>query len=109
VRSGCCWRSGFFVVLSFVVGDYVAPTSRRLAQLLKGRYQNGITVGQTGGLVEGKKSDSSYIVNVKSLTPTTPCRAFKFSVQRQGLIASTTQAPHWQLHGGNTSSFNSPH
>jgi lipopolysaccharide export LptBFGC system permease protein LptF len=96
-----------FVVLSFVVGDYVAPTSERLAQLLKGRYQNSITVGQTGGLVEGKKSDSSYrqceIVNANN------------AMQGVQIFSSTPRGSSLRpLHTGSfspvaTPSFNSPH
>ena len=84
----------FFVVLSFVVGDYVAPASERLAQLLKGQYQDKITVGKTGAWLKEKKADSSYIVNVKELTPTNAMRGVQiFEFNAKGLIAATTQAP----------------
>ena len=55
----------FFVILSFAVGDYLAPLSERGAQLLKARYQNKITVGQTGAWLKEKQADKSYVVNVK--------------------------------------------
>lgn len=84
----------FFVVLSFVVGDYVAPASERLAQLLKGQYQDKITVGKTGAWLKEKKADSSYIVNVKELTPTNAMRGIQiFEFNAKGLITATTQAP----------------
>ncbi len=84
----------FFVALSFAVGDYVAPASERLAQLLKGRYQDKITVGQTGAWLKEKKANSSYIVNVKELTPTNGMRGIQiFEFDAKGLIMSTTQAP----------------
>lgn len=84
----------FFVVLSFVVGDYVAPASERLAQLLKGRYQDRITVGQTGAWLKEKKLDGSHIVNVKELTPSNAMRGIQiFEFNAQGLITSMTQAP----------------
>ena len=84
----------FFVVLSFVVGDYVAPASERLAQLLKGQYQDKITVGKTGAWLKEKKADSSYIVNVKELTPTNAMRGVQiFEFNAKGLITATTQAP----------------
>ena len=83
----------FFVVLSFVVGDYVAPASERLAQLLKGQYQDKITVGKTGAWLKEKKADSSYIVNVKELTPTNAMRGVQiFEFNAKGLITATTQA-----------------
>jgi lipopolysaccharide export system permease protein len=84
----------FFVALSFAVGDYVAPASERLAQLLKGRYQDKITVGQTGAWLKEKKANSSYIVNVKELLPTNGMRGVQiFEFNAKGLITSTTQAP----------------
>ena len=92
----------FFVALSFVVGDYVAPASERLAQLLKGRYQDRITVGQTGAWLKEKQGNASYVVNVKALTPDNAMqgvRIFEFNVK--GLITSTTQAPLATFAGGN--------
>ena len=37
-----------FVVLTFAIGDYLAPIADRSAQLLKARFQGQITTGQTG-------------------------------------------------------------
>jgi lipopolysaccharide export system permease protein len=93
----------FFVVLSFIVGDYVAPASERLAQLLKGRYQDRITVGQTGAWLKEKQGNTSYVVNVKALTPDNAMQGVRiFEFNAKGLIASTTQAPLATFAGGNT-------
>lgn len=93
----------FFVVLSFVVGDYVAPASERLAQLLKGRYQDRITVGQTGAWLKEKQSNTSYVVNVKALTPDNAMQGVQiFEFNAKGLITSTTQAPLATFGSGNT-------
>ena len=84
----------FFVALTFAVGDYVAPASERLAQLLKGQYQTKITVGRTGAWLKEKRADSSYIVNVRELTPDSAMRGIQiFEFNAKGLITSTTQAP----------------
>ena len=92
----------FFVMLSFVVGDYVAPASERLAQLLKGRYQDRITVGQTGAWLKEKQSTASYVVNVKALTPDNAMQGVQiFEFNAKGLITSTTQAPFATFAGGN--------
>ena len=37
-----------FVLLTFAIGDYLAPWADRTAQLLKARFEGAITVGQTG-------------------------------------------------------------
>ena len=84
----------FFVVFSFFVGDYVAPASERAAQLLKARYQNKITVGQTGAWLKEKQSYNSFVVNVKELSPNNDMRGVQiFEFNSKGLIVSTTQAP----------------
>ena len=69
--SSCCWGwVRFFVLLSFAVGDYLAPASDRAAQLLKARYQNKITVGQTGAWLKEKQTvQQLHVVNVKALVP----------------------------------------
>ena len=83
----------FFVVLSFVIGDYVAPASERTAQLLKGKYQSQITVGQTGAWLKEKQGDKNYVVNVKALTPKSEMQGVQiFEFDKDGLIVSTTQA-----------------
>ncbi|WP_310626026.1 LPS export ABC transporter permease LptG [Limnohabitans sp.] len=58
-----------FVVLTFAVGDYLSPFCDRYAQLLKSRYLDQITVGQTGAWLRERQADRSYAVNVSTLTP----------------------------------------
>jgi lipopolysaccharide export system permease protein len=58
-----------FVVLTFVVGDYLAPMAGRYGQLLKSRYTQSITVGQTGAWLRERQADRHYAVNVSNLTP----------------------------------------
>ena len=84
----------FFVVLSFVVGDYIAPVSERAAQLLKARYQNKITVGQTGAWLKEKQASNNFIVNVKELSPDNEMRGVQiYEFNSKGLVVSTTEAP----------------
>ena len=84
----------FFVVLSFVVGDYIAPVSERAAQLLKARYQNKITVGQTGAWLKEKQDLNNFVVNVKELSPDNEMRGVQiYEFNSKGLIVSTTEAP----------------
>ena len=84
----------FFVALSFAVGDYIAPASERAAQLLKARYQNRITVGRTGAWLKEKQASSSFVVNVKELSPDNEMRGVKiYEFNDKGLILSTTEAP----------------
>ena len=85
-----------FVVLTFAVGDYLAPAADRTAQLLKARYQGGLSlVGKTGAWLKEKQGDMSYAVNVGvASTATARCRrCASSSSTRDGFIASQTAAP----------------
>ena len=104
----------FFVALSFVVGDYVAPASDRTAQLLKARYQNKITVGQTGAWLKEKQAGNSFVVNVKELSPDNEMHGVQiYEFSAKGLILSTTEAPvavfapdaAWQLRSATRAEF----
>ncbi|MGH8803211.1 MAG: LPS export ABC transporter permease LptG [Polaromonas sp.] len=106
-----------FVMLSFAVGDYVAPASGRAAQLLKARYQNKITIGQTGAWLKEKQAYNTYVVNVKALSPDNEMQGVQiFEFDNKGLIVSTTQAPlatfaaddAWQLQQAARAEFEVP-
>ncbi|MFP5443133.1 MAG: LptF/LptG family permease, partial [Betaproteobacteria bacterium] len=60
---------GFFVLLTFAVGDYIAPLTDRAAQLVKVRYLGRLTTGATGAWLKERQDDHSYAVNVRALTP----------------------------------------
>ena len=83
----------FFVVFSFVIGDYLAPLSERTAQLLKAKYQGTITVGQTGAWLKEKQAYNTYVVNVKTLSPNNEMRGIQiFEFDNKGLVVSSMQA-----------------
>ena len=105
----------FFVVVSFAVGDYIAPASERAAQLLKARYQGNITVGQTGAWLKEKQADNTYVANVKTLSSRSEMQSIKiFEFNDKGLLVSSTQAvsasfgqdDSWLLKGVTRSEFN---
>lgn len=107
----------FFVVISFAVGDYVAPASERAAQLLKARYQGNITVGQTGAWLKEKQAYNTYVANVKTLSSNSEMQGVRiFEFNNKGLLVSTTQAASasfgqddsWLLKKVTRSEFNLP-
>jgi len=58
-----------FVVLTFAIGDYIAPASDRTAQLLKARFQNVYSfVGNTGAWLKERQGENSYAVNVATMS-----------------------------------------
>ena len=84
----------FFVFLSFVVGDYVAPVSERAAQLLKARYQGAITLGQTGAWLKEKQAYNTYVANVRTLSTRNEMLGVQvMEFDNKGGIVSTTRAP----------------
>jgi lipopolysaccharide export system permease protein len=59
-----------FGVLTYVVGDYVAPFSERQASLLQAHYKGGVKLGRSGAWLKDHAStlegERSYSVNVGS-------------------------------------------
>lgn len=104
----------FFVVLCFAVGDYLAPTADRAAQLLKARYQGRITIGQTGAWLKEKQAYNSYVVNVRALSSDNAMQGVRvFEFDNKGLLTSITQSPlakfgkddSWEMQGGSRTDF----
>ncbi|MES2978851.1 MAG: LPS export ABC transporter permease LptG [Pseudomonadota bacterium] len=90
-----------FVVLSFVVGDYLAPAADRASQLLKARYQGRITIGQTGAWLKEKQGSRSYVVNVRALTADNAMQGVRiFEFDSKGLVVATTEAAEARFTGG---------
>ena len=108
---------GIFVILSFVIGDYLAPLSERTAQLLKSRYQGVITVGQTGAWLKEKQAYNTVIANVRTLSPDNEMLGLQiFEFNSKGLVVSKILAASasfalddsWQLYNVTRTEFNLP-
>jgi len=56
-----------FMLVTFVLGDYVSPLAEKNAQLLKARYLGNISTGQTGAWLKERQEDAHRIVNVRAL------------------------------------------
>jgi len=83
-----------FTVLTFAVGDYVAPLSDRTAQLLKAQFNGGVSIGSTGAWLKEKQRYLSYNVNVYGLTPDGQMdRVRIFEADSRGFLVSLSQAP----------------
>lgn len=103
-----------FVVLTFAMGDYVAPASDRAAQFVKARYQGRLTTGATGAWLKERQNERSFSVNVRAIGHEggmMDVRIFEFD--SQGQWVSRTQAPTaqfgpdnaWILHQAQRSTF----
>jgi lipopolysaccharide export system permease protein len=88
-----------YVLLTFAVGDYLAPVAERSAQLLKARYHGRITVGHTGAWLKERQADSQYAVNVAALESDGSMRGVRiFEFDNQGYLKSVLQAQS-AIHG----------
>jgi lipopolysaccharide export system permease protein len=91
-----------FVVLTFVVGDYLAPWSDRAAQLLKARYGGNITIGQTGAWLKEKQNYGQFAVNVSSIAPDGQMMGLRiFEFDNLGRLVSVTRAESARFGNGN--------
>ncbi len=87
-----------FVVLTFAVGDYLSPLCDRYGQLLKSRYMGQIKVGSTGAWLRERQGDSSYAVNVTTLTPEgNPSGIRIFEFDKDGRWVALIKAGEGQL------------
>lgn len=82
-----------FVVLTFAVGDYIAPAAERLAQTVKAAQLGKLSSGATGAWLKERQGDHSFAVNVNALSndgELLGVRIFEFDAQ--GHMASQTRA-----------------
>ena len=84
---------GFFVLITFVIGDYLAPLADKTAQMVKAVGGKQITVGKTGAWIKDKQAYSNFSVNVGALVNNSAMRDVRiFELDNQGRIVSITQA-----------------
>ncbi|HMO06081.1 MAG TPA: LPS export ABC transporter permease LptG [Paracoccaceae bacterium] len=82
-----------FVVITFAIGDYLAPSSDKLAQLLKAQYQGRVMGGKTGAWLKERQESGSFSVNVESLQPGGELKGVRiFEFDSRGYLVSTTSA-----------------
>jgi len=82
-----------FTLLTFAMGDYVAPAADRTAQLLKARLEGRLSIGQTGAWLKERQLYHSYNVNVGGLTPEGHLTNVRiFEADSRGYLVSITHA-----------------
>lgn len=82
-----------FALLTFALGDYLAPISDRAAQVLKSHGLARLTSGGTGAWLKEKQGDTSVAVNVRTITSNglmEQLRIYRFD--EDGRIVSHIQA-----------------
>jgi lipopolysaccharide export system permease protein len=82
-----------FVLVTFAVGDYLAPWSDKAAQLVKAQSLGRISTGATGAWLKERQGEQSYAVNVRAIGSDggmLDVRIFGFDAS--GRLASQTHA-----------------
>lgn len=89
---------GFFVLLTFAVGDYLAPLTDRAAQLIKVRHLGKLSTGATGAWLKARQDGHSFAVNVRAIGADGGLLGVRiFEFDEQGRIASQTHAAAGQV------------
>jgi lipopolysaccharide export system permease protein len=81
-------------LLTFVIGDYIAPAANQAGQFLKAKSTaSPLTLGRTGAWLKERQAYTHFAVNVGALTSSgtmTQVRIYEFN--HQGMIVSLTDA-----------------
>ena len=106
-----------FALLTFVMGDHIAPWCEREGRLLKSRFEGGVLhIGQNGAWLKEKQTSSQFAVNVGTINgegQMHDIRIYEFSptgrltsqtLAQRGRIAETD---HWLLEKVERSQFGS--
>lgn len=87
-----------FVLLTFAIGDYVAPAAGKTGQLLKSHYQGRTTLGRTGAWLKERSEDSQFSVNVGALGADGALQEVRiFEFGDDGRLRSTVKAATGQI------------
>ncbi len=82
-----------FAVVTFLIGDYVAPVAERYGQLHKAQYRGAISIGQTGAWLRERGDGTHTAVNVRALAPDGTLRGVRlFVFDEQGRVRETLRA-----------------
>ena len=95
-----------FVMLTFAIGDYVAPASDQASQLLRAQRFGQLSTGRTGAWLREMREDGMVAVNVRAISPSGDLQRVRiFSFDGEGRIRSQITAAGgnvvngaWQLH-----------
>ncbi len=89
-----------FVVLTFAIGDYLAPFASQQGQQLKAYYQGRTSLGRTGAWLKERDGDSQFSVNVGALSPDGQLQEVSiFEFGSDGRLRSTVKAASGQVGG----------
>ncbi len=87
------WLGAFFSILTFLIGDYIAPQTEKMAQFHKARFTGNVTVGRTGAWIKETAKSKNRIINVGQLTPDGEIRDVRvFEFDENGFLKKLQKA-----------------
>ncbi len=69
-----------FVLVTLLLGDYLAPWSEQQGLLLKARFRGELTSGQTGAWLKERQGEQQYAINVRAMNK--DARMVQVQIQR---------------------------
>lgn len=95
-----------FVVLTFAIGDYVAPAGEQASQLVRAQRFGQLSTGRTGAWLREKREDGMAAINVRAISPEGDLQRVRvYNFDDQGRIQMQLTAAGgkfgngvWQLH-----------
>ncbi len=111
-----------FGIMTFLIGDYVAPASERQAALLNARFSGSLSLGAAGAWLKEKRDtpqgERAYSVNVAAATTGGSLAGIRiYAFDADGRLVSRTQARTgqvdadgtWRLSDVDVADWPSPH
>ncbi|MEY4506612.1 MAG: hypothetical protein RL297_1190 [Pseudomonadota bacterium] len=81
------------VVLTFSVGDYLAPWASQQAQLLKAQFEGRISQGATGVWLKERQGERHFSINIGAMNPDRSLENIRiFEFINEGALVSTARA-----------------
>ncbi|MDR3004053.1 MAG: LPS export ABC transporter permease LptG [Acidovorax sp.] len=106
-----------FVLLTFVVGDYIAPMSERAATAAQAKFMGKtVTTGSTGAWLKERQNGNTLAINVRNIRGDELLNLRIFEFDREGRMRRQIHAAkglavdgtHWQLEQVQRSEFHYP-
>lgn len=102
-----------FMMLTFVLGDYITPVTSRAGQLLKAKYLGKISAAQNGAWLKEKNETQNFAINVSAILPNNDLSGVQiYEFHSDGTIKSITYAVSasfkenfWQLKTAQVKTF----
>jgi lipopolysaccharide export system permease protein len=89
-----------YVLITFSIGDYLAPWAGQQAQLLKAQFEGRISQGATGVWLKERQGDRHFSINVGAMNPDRSLKNIRiFEFTNEGAMVVTMRAARGAIQG----------